>query len=1779
MANLKQLMKNNRSSSFLRTETLDTLEADDNYQDRSERFLTSLGEKSDDIFEYLRDSDYNLYNGFNRAMQSKKFTSQQKSDYAYLRKRFDNADTGSLKQYLAAAKDISIDVASDPTVLTALIAAPITGGVSLASRAALGKGVSTGLKQLAKNQTNKTIAVGAVETGAWTGLDNHFRQSTEINTDIRKLYSNPELVGSTLLGVGMGGLLGAGLQKLSLVHSKNADLFSDDLYLDEIGSTALYKLSSKKDAVIARTIGKPTAILNTKAQISPLSDQLRKKIRYDSGKDFFNRTTKRLDYSFGEDVNWRMGNYKVMYEKAVAPLYTKQQGIMTIKQQQEVISILRNPNIESKDPNVNLVAKNLKAFYSTIFNHAKINKLISPERKIENYFPISWNRKTIDENTEEFKNLLVSENVVSAKNVDETVMEMLDKKSVVYSEASNLLTSARTLDIKDENVFAKFLNDDLHTISHKYYMQAARNIERKKAFGLRNKDTGELVLTNKSALQEFEDQWVRPIDLELKSKGVKGGLTRVEEKNIVNLYKTLVGDLNHYTSEATQGIYDTLKLSQQMAHLPLATVSSMSEILIPLSRSRPDKYSKELIRSIGDAGELFTKKIPRLLQSDKHNLSQPEVFNEMNKVFLAVEEALADRVESLTGEGIQNKTIQKISRGFFKANLLTQWTKTVQLASFNIGKDIITSNLKALHKASKTGTDVFKAKGNIRRYREELLELGIDIEKGIKWVDGGAKKGDTFKAYSELAENEQFYQTNLMRGAGRFVNEVILNPSREQALKPIIQSNPKADILFQFLGYPTAFSNTVLKNFARQVMLNPAVNAPRVLSTTLLMTGVATGLNYFRGSDATREDYFKDPQETIFRALKRVGLLGPLEHGERFSNSLEYSKNPALSALTLGGPIVDDIFGSLFYRRGLAEVLSKNLPFYSSGNMLENLTGVNPYNPIVEGAKQTDKDLKEAMFGTTKKNQSKYNSDYSSSYRQNYAEGGEVLNELPSLSFIEDDTLDLFSVNIDTNNPVLNVKADPSQRTNPYTGQAYKKGILGSLERKQAATGGEIRQQYMAGALVSKVGAKLFSPTLKAIRTYATKDLKGQGAIDFVTSPKAIQKGIKPREIERLEVVDYLKNNPDVSLIDALPEISKKEIKVSGETQLTPTGMTRHAAFNNPKDASVSSLDLSKVLRSELMKGDKDIVPLEESIAMIREPNRQALSMQDVTQEEIFNLFPSGNNKKINFIDDPFGEAFIYGNETDGYSAFYKENFFTMNFPKDLNEAKIRFKHIINGGGEGETLEIVSKEEYKKVGSNPIQTYGKVKAFKTFIDKNLPGGKNYEEISINWDNAIQKHTVGHFNPDSKNQIMHILGRDRKLEDGTLSKHADEVQSDLETKGREVGYQPPPKEVEKEKDKVSKLLDGISSKNYTGKPDQVKYELFKHDPHTRRSRPFFRVGILTESDMPSSTVSRRPEDFPLITPPEEEDIYRGLILTLDDIVKLSDSVKERLKMFKYDKLVSADKLPVRAYLPSWVRKNKKTYSESSQKYPSVYGTRDDNTWQRGIAKDNLVEALGEDIHKLSDSVKILLQDQKGVPNYPLQKDFELLGVKQWLLKAIKEDKDAISFSPSEVIVERYSESSKEKYIKIYDIQIPKAMKKLAKKYGGKFEKGELNQADTFGKEYPFSEEGITDNVEELMQSVYKLQKKGRISRPERMTLESMIESSRANLGGGEYSTKVTEPDFIKKQLLIIMAGKKLKANILRITPEMKEKILAEGLPLYGYRKGGLVKKLQQRNMYG
>ena len=64
---------------------------------------------------------------------------------------------------------------------------------------------------------------------------------------------------------------------------------------------------------------------------------------------------------------------------------------------------------------------------------------------------------------------------------------------------------------------------------------------------------------------------------------------------------------------------------------------------------------------------------------------------------------------------------------------------------------------------------------------------------------------------------------------------------RDRARIPIFMTNPKVDILTQFLRYPTVFSNTVLKNYIRSAVTNPTVNGAKLGAFSLMATSIALG--------------------------------------------------------------------------------------------------------------------------------------------------------------------------------------------------------------------------------------------------------------------------------------------------------------------------------------------------------------------------------------------------------------------------------------------------------------------------------------------------------------------------------------------------------------------------------------------------------------------------------------------------------------------------------------------------------------------------------------------------------------------------------------------------------------------------------------------------------------------------------------------------------------------------------------------------------------------------
>ena len=1062
MAKIKDILRQELGPMGKLKYTLDDLEKDEKFQEIAERFLESVGENSDDIFEYLRDSDFNLVSGMSRAMQSGKFTDQQKQDYAYLRRTFDKADMGSMKQYAELIKDGAIDMVSDPFTIAAALAAPFTGGTSLAARQGLAtvalqgsKAVAANkLKDVAAKQIGKATAASAAIGGSWTGLDNHFRQNTELNTGLRKMYSNGELLGSTALGAVTGGVFGNLAQKNALYNSRLSRLYSNDEYRKAADVFLGFNVRKAIDAGLAKVGGSAASILNTIAEVSPTAKKLGQTFVDDFEKKIAGpRATRRIGYSFAEDLDNRRGGYIQGLDAALAPI--RKTGDIAEVDGIAVLRILRGAKPEKSQGKIFLngeeiskeavaSARKLKKVFDSVYKHAE--KANMAPNYVETFFPRSWNRQAIKDNTAEFKQLLLKEGNLTAgqkKNIDEIIEGMIDKGNELYASHSNLLGQSRIFQNLPDNKFEQFLTNDIVEVSADYLLNAARSIEIKKKFLARGKPfkvigetpEGDLKLYRQSLQEQFRERYIEPIRREVREAG--GKFTGNDEKRVLELFDSVTGNV-HYWGETIQGLYDGLKLANSMAYLPLATLSSVTEAMIPLAKAKPSSAVKGAFKGVQGGMSIFGKEMGQILK-DKYKMSDNQLVKEMNRVWIAVDESIGDVTNRLAGEGLQNEFTKRMAKGFFRFNLLIPWTKTVQLASFSTGKDLIFDNLTKLNNLSKQGVKVLDEdamirqslktvddksrlkgildsvavtgkKDNLRKINQlksELFELGIDVGEGLKWLERGAKQKDNF--YNQV-----------VRGAGRFTNSVILQTGRERAKVPTYMSNPKLDILTQFLRYPYVFSNTVLKNFARDAIQNPGVNAPRVAAFGLMATNVALATNYWRSNEDYRNKIDKEglTNRDVVKALQRTGMAGPIDMGIRWGEATQYGKNPLLAASSLGGPVIGDIVNSAFYNRGLLETAARKLPLYGSKNLIERYTGFD-FDDVAKAAREIDRPmlegLKTGLQALTFPEEEKGTGLTSglTTLRRNYFEGGEVSKN------------------------VSDVKDNPENRVDPLTGLPY----------------------------------------------------------------------------------------------------------------------------------------------------------------------------------------------------------------------------------------------------------------------------------------------------------------------------------------------------------------------------------------------------------------------------------------------------------------------------------------------------------------------------------------------------------------------------------------------------------------------------------------------------------------------------------------------------------------------------------------------------------------------
>ena len=386
-----------------------------------------------------------------------------------------------------------------------------------------------------------------------------------------------------------------------------------------------------------------------------------------------------------------------------------------------------------------------------------------------------------------------------------------------------------------------------------------------------------------------------------------------------------------------------------------------------------------------------------------------------------------------------------------------------------------------------------------------------------------------------------------------------------------------------------------------------------------------------------------------------------------------------------------------------------------------------------------------------------------------------------------------------------------------------------------------------------------FSPGIKDLIEKASPKLRGQGITQWAN------KNLKPKELEVLGIDEFIKANPKATLKETVEGISGNKVVVGkkvlggGEGQVmdfetsypledpldgSPLHefLTEDIEFElNPATASFqkggvnyqATLDAQKEFTDEFInlargKGydfDGANISNYDEITKLYDNAKYGDGVNEVYDEAIDNLAMNLYQRQPYELIRPTGvdvgdNTFAFGDENVGYQIFVDGQRKTDpgNIAYSRTEAQIKLRDEM--ADEGYDMFRVDADDFDP----DFDGFGGGTQYKQFIDRSLPGGKNYREIIYTYEDAPEGHNIGHFSDDidEGNYLAHALVRDRKLADGTETLHGDELQSDLHRDGAKFGYN------SLEQRKSIEEAKNIAEQNMSDSFDNLKPLLDKYD---------------------------------------------------------------------------------------------------------------------------------------------------------------------------------------------------------------------------------------------------------------------------------------------------------------------------------------------------------------
>ena len=1061
--------------------------------------------KQTDIAEFMRDDEFRIGTKVVKASILKDAPEEVKAAYRLMQTRWEDSSVSSAGEVFEAVKDYGTDAIFNTETLGSVAAALFTRGKSLpadvARRTAGKEALKKAIKGSAAVTSKNPLTTTALVAGAYGGADNLAFQEMDIalgeQTDSYDFSKAATAAGVTaLFGVGLHGATRIGSKYFSKgtdladeieptpemfdqadlpksageivnsvdnntdVETLNIDKFASDigggektkeeikdairLAIAQETTTEGVRNKTKQAVFKAATIisgnlvGKAAGVLSPYTAKSATAKILQPLLSNEFGIEYkpFTPQQKIVGQDLSEVQREVTGGFSEKFRAIVEDisLHAVKGNLAEDINEMLMLSLRGNRAAPSKyldkdtARKINTAAGGIRNLYKEMGNRLKDIGVI--DKLVPNYIPRMWNRSAIEANPEKLAQLLESKGGYDEGTGMQTVQDMLGIKDQIDAGGAggHFFSAKRKLNnLENDADFQEFLNNDVLGSLHAYTFQAGKSIAKHRVLGV-------------NTLADFQKVWTNRIQQELSAKGEKLSGSEIERINL--LYKTATGEGMERYGRAVQNGVDTYGFVNRIGMLGFATLSSLTEVFLNMSKAGVINS----VKGLGEALEISFKGITKDLESNlmtNHGLTAKEAFSEMRQYSIAMDQAMAQQGNRLAGDDLMNETLQNASKKFFRLTLLDQWTKFVQTTSYASGKNLITDNLKVL--ASYGGDSSSK---RFKTRAGELAELNIDYKEGLKWLSEGSKKTDSF------------YNKSVLGGAARYSNSVVLQPTAMSGLKPLLHSNPKTAIAFQLLGYPIAFTNTVLKGAAKALVKDPVRNGFRTAITGIIMTEMARATNYWR-SDGKSEQH-KTTSEIYTDAITRWGGNGILlDSLQRARESSMYVKNSAPYMVLPFGPIGSDAIK--FYQQGLIPLLGGKVPFlsgsYKSREAIDFVSDNTPLDLdgdyVVADYKDALKEMQRKLSDTLVKKPNKDQPSFG------YKKGGEVV--------------------------VPNAPAEPDERIDKVTGEPYNQQAGSAfmdetdpLKVMMSEGGMAQRQRYAIGgaASLAKKGATALAETL-----------------------------------------------------------------------------------------------------------------------------------------------------------------------------------------------------------------------------------------------------------------------------------------------------------------------------------------------------------------------------------------------------------------------------------------------------------------------------------------------------------------------------------------------------------------------------------------------------------------------------------------------------------------------------------------------------------------------------